>query len=150
MAKIDLACGPQNKPGYVHHENVGTKKLLPHVDVEHDLNVFPWPWKDGEFEEVRAEDIVEHLPSLMPFMDECWRILSKGGKLFVRTPSWDAEFSHIDPTHIRLYALDTFDFWDETTGYGGYNTHLTKNGKWTLIDKHRSENGNLFFELEKR
>lgn len=146
--KLDLACGPQNKPGYVHHENVGTKSRLQHVDIEHDLTKYPWPWKDGEFEEVAAEDIVEHLPALIPFINECHRILKVGGVLTIRTPSWDADFSHIDPTHIRLYALDTFDFFDPTTSYGKYNIHLT-DLKWKLISKEKTDNGNLVAVLEK-
>ncbi len=149
MPKLDLACGPQNKVGYVHHENVGAKEYLPHVDIEHDLTVFPWPWADGEFQEIRAEDIVEHLPNLIDFMNECHRIMAPGGVLIIRTPAWDAEFSHIDPTHIRLYALDTFDFFDPMTAYGSYNTHLTDK-KWAIATKNRTENNNLEVTLTKR
>ncbi len=149
MKSIDLACGPQNKPDCIHVDAPGSKKTYPHVDQEIDLDVPGWSKSiTGKFDTIYAEDIVEHLHGLVAFMDNCWDIANPKCKMFIRTPSYDAEFGWIDPTHIRLYALDTWDFFDPETPYGKYNTQLTDK-KWKVISKKKTENNNLEIELER-
>lgn len=83
---------------------------FPNVDVVHDLNITPWPFADRSFLHVSAVHVVEHLNSLLSFMDEAWRVLSPGGSLYIETPlagaNPDLEFA--DPTHVRCYRIHTF------------------------------------------
>lgn len=80
------------------------------VDVVHDLNITPWPFKDNSFIHVSASHVVEHLNSLLDFMNEAHRIIAPGGSLYLTTPlagvNVDLEFA--DPTHKRCYRLHTF------------------------------------------
>ena len=164
---IDLGCGPQNKPDCVHVDNIGSKKYYPHVDYEIDLNERNWEYQlreDAEnedfmrmmvfgvklpqFDIIYAEDIVEHVDGLVDFLNSCWSISAPNAHLFIRTPSYDADFAHIDPTHKHLYHLDTFDFFDPSTPYGKYNIQLTPY-KWKVISKKLTENRNIEVELEK-
>lgn len=154
IKSIDLGCGPQNKPDCLHVDQPGSKKYYPHVDIEIDLDTNDW-YKaiDKElpgigFETIYAEDIVEHLHDLITFMNQCHELALPKAHMFIRTPSYDSAFGWIDPTHVRLYALDTFDFFDPETPYGKYNIQLTPY-KWKVISKKKTENGNLEFELEK-
>lgn len=80
------------------------------VDVVHDLNVVPWPFGDGTFDEVSAIHVVEHLQSLLSFMDEAHRVLKPGGSLYIETPEAGGNFdlTHADPTHVRCYRKHTF------------------------------------------
>ena len=39
--------------------------MLPHIEVIHDLDSYPYPFKDNEFDEVRASHIIEHLKDLI-------------------------------------------------------------------------------------
>ena len=41
MKRLNIGCGKKNKNGYI---NLDLLKL-PNVDVVHDLNQFPWPFK---------------------------------------------------------------------------------------------------------
>jgi predicted SAM-dependent methyltransferase len=79
------------------------------VDVVHDLNN-PWPFDDNKFNHVSAIHVVEHVNSLLFFMDEAWRVISPGGSLYIETPlagvNPDLEFA--DPTHVRCYRLHSF------------------------------------------
>jgi SAM-dependent methyltransferase len=148
MAKLNLACGPNFKenPPYINHE---LTKFNDRVDVNWDLNNYPWPFEDGRFEEILAEDILEHLSDTLKFMNECWRILIwAGGRIIIRTPSYDAPFAWSDPTHVKCFTIDSFDFFDPTTPYGKYNIHLTDK-KWKIISKVKTKNKNLEIELEK-
>src|SRR5690348_16713472 len=80
--------------------------------IEHvfDLNVHPWPLPDNHYGTVVASHVVEHLESLVHFMNEVHRILLPGGKVYIETPNAginpDLEFC--DPTHIRCYRPYTF------------------------------------------
>ena len=80
------------------------------VDVVHDLNKIPWPWPENSFVHVSAVHLVEHLHSLLDFMNECHRVLQPGGSLYLETPlagvNPDLEFA--DPTHVRCYRIHTF------------------------------------------
>jgi SAM-dependent methyltransferase len=79
------------------------------VDVVHDLNRRPWPWRDNTFLHVSAIHLVEHLPDLISFMDEAWRVLQPGGSIYIETPEAGGNFdlTHTDPTHVRCYRLYT-------------------------------------------
>lgn len=83
---------------------------FPNVDVVHDLNVVPWPWPDNTFDGIYAAHVVEHLQSLLNFMNEAWRVLQPGGSLYISTPlaGGDLDLEFADPTHVRCYRIHTF------------------------------------------
>lgn len=80
------------------------------VDVVHDLNITPWPWEDNSFLHISALHVVEHLQSLIAFMDECHRILKPGCSVYIETPEagGDKDLEFCDPTHIRCFRPYTF------------------------------------------
>ena len=55
--KLNLGAGNDILDGFENHDI--TK--LPGIDVVFDLNQYPWPWNDDAFEEVVANDLLEHL-----------------------------------------------------------------------------------------
>lgn len=67
-----------------------------------DLQAFPWPWEDNSVAEIHTSHLVEHLPNLIGFIDECFRILKPGGLLEVRHPNCKSERAFQDPTHVRF------------------------------------------------
>lgn len=80
------------------------------VDTVHDLNRTPWPFEDNSFGSIAAIHLVEHLDSLVSFMDECHRVLKLGGELYIETPEagGDIDLTHSDPTHKRCYRIHSF------------------------------------------
>lgn len=80
------------------------------IDIVHDLNVLSWPIKDNSFELISALHVVEHLQSLVNFMNECHRILVKGGELYLETPTAgvDVDLEFADPTHVRCFRPHSF------------------------------------------
>ena len=83
---------------------------FPGVDVVHDLNIIQWPFADDSMNEILAIHVVEHLDSLLNFMNECHRILKPGGSLYIETPEAGAnlDLQFADPTHVRCYRKHTF------------------------------------------
>lgn len=151
--KLNLGCGQEILDDHVNCDLLD----LPGVDVVHNLVFIPYPFKDNEFDTVLAKDLLEHIPNYSPdwkpmipaFMEEMYRILKPGGQLRIQTPSYKAEFLHIDPTHVRGFHLDSLDFFDKETDFGKATGFYSK-ADFKILDKYEHENLNLTFILEKR
>jgi SAM-dependent methyltransferase len=101
------------------------------IDVVADLNE-PWPFDECEFTHVSALHVVEHLDSLLHFMDEAWRVLTKGGSLYIETPlaGGDADLEFSDPTHVRCYTVHTWI--NYFTPEGVHNFYYTDK-EWAIL-----------------
>jgi SAM-dependent methyltransferase len=108
--KLHIGAGHKILPGWVNHDLVA----LPGINSVHDLRVFPWPWPDGSFDEVIAKDVLEHLPELIPTMEELYRICKPGAKIHISVPYWNSFEAVTDPTHVRQFNEFTFEFFDPT------------------------------------
>lgn len=79
---------------------------LPGIDVIHDFEKFPYPFADSSGLHINATHVIEHLSNFFGFMDECHRILSPGGTLYLETPhAANIPLSFGDPTH-RLHLIE--------------------------------------------
>lgn len=129
---------------------------LPGIQCVHNLMQYPWPLRSNSADFIKAKDIIEHMATHLPdgrssiiaFVEECHRILKPGGTLWIQTPSWDADFLWIDPTHVRGFDVRSFDFFDPETDFGR-STGFYSEAKFK-VTAIRLENGNLQFELVKR
>ncbi len=104
--KLNLGCGVKSRKGYI---NVDIAKL-PGIDVVHDLNKFPYPFKDNQFEEINAFSIIEHLDDVNKVMKELHRILKPSGVLKIIVPHFSSYSVWLDPTHKRAFTYDTFSY----------------------------------------
>jgi predicted SAM-dependent methyltransferase len=147
---LHLGCGMSRIAGAVNHD---ISRHSDHVNIAHDLDVFPWPWRSEEFDMIVAHDVVEHLRcDVQQWMDEAWRILVLGGSIDVRVPSYKHENAFTDPTHRRFFAVRTFDYWDRTKElhhkYGQF--YFGASSRWWAIDSAaEDQNGNLCFRMRK-
>ncbi len=64
--KLNMGCGKDILRGYI---NVDLRPL-PGIDVAHDLNRFPYPFKDNTFDEIYCNNILEHLDDIVRIMEE--------------------------------------------------------------------------------
>jgi SAM-dependent methyltransferase len=119
--KINLGAGTDQFEGFVNVDMID----LPGIDVVHNLIDFPYPFEDNCADEIRAVDVIEHLPpyigkahGVIKFIEECHRILKPGGTLYMQTPGWKAEFLWIDPTHVRGFDIQSMDFFDPAKPFG--------------------------------
>lgn len=85
-------------------------------DVVHDLNVRPLPFKDEEFDEIHAYEVLEHIgmqgdyKGFFAEFDEYWRILKPGGLLVGSCPKHDSLWAWGDPSHVRIISPGTITF----------------------------------------
>lgn len=94
--KLDLGCGKNKAPGFVGVDSL----QLEGVDVVTDLKQ-PWPWADGEVEEVHCSHFLEHLtnPERVHFANELFRVLKVGGQARIICPHASNDCAYGDPTH---------------------------------------------------
>jgi predicted SAM-dependent methyltransferase len=112
MERLVLGAGPHwpKIRNDQYHDIFVDIRPFPNIDVVHDLNVIPWPFPDNSVGSISAIHVVEHLRCLVTFMNECWRILSPGGSLYIETPhaGMDVDLEFADPTHVRCYTKHSF------------------------------------------
>lgn len=102
---LDIGCGNFKKPSAIGIDSI----KLAGVDVVHDLNGVPYPFKDNTFNEVHCYHILEHLDDLMLVMKEIYRISNNGAKIFIRVPHASCiRSTWSDPTHKRGFTSRTF------------------------------------------
>lgn len=144
--KLNIGCGKKIDPNYINLDMV----KMPGVDVVHDLEIFPYPFADDSLEEIKAIDVLEHVNNIIGIMDELWRILQPGGKLFIRGPhaayplqAWR------DPTHRRLFVPGTFDNWDPDTRDGkNYGFYFSK-AKFKILEEREVNMGMEYILIKK-
>jgi SAM-dependent methyltransferase len=126
-----------------------------YIDVVHNLNEYPYPFKTGEASKIKAIDVIEHLPThidgyptVLKFIEECHRILKTGGELFLQTPHWQSKNLWIDPTHVRGFDERSFDYFDPDKALGKDYGYYSKAKFMVFVT--RTENDNLEIRMVKR
>jgi SAM-dependent methyltransferase len=108
MTKIlDVGCGLNKTPGAIGID----KNPLTAADVIHDLGELPYPFPDNEFDLVVSYHVVEHIPDVMGFVTELYRITKPGGRIRLVTPHYTNPDWPSDPTHrnhFNSYSFDVF------------------------------------------
>ena len=143
--RINLGCGTRLEPGCVNVD----RAAVPGADVVHDLDTGPWPFGDGEAEQIIAFDVFEHVSDPLLFMAECHRILRPGGRLLIHTTYWRSANAFTDPTHKRFCTEQTFDYWIAGTDFHArYGPAYGPGVAFRLAD-HHFEGTEQSFTLEK-
>jgi len=112
MMKLHLGCGRDIKKGYVNLD----RAELEGVDVVHDLDKFPYPFKDNEFDEIYCKHVLEHVDDLIRVMEELTRVSKPGARIKVIAPYFAGQGAYNDPTHKKFFTYKTFDYFSP----GGY------------------------------
>lgn len=116
MKKLNLGCGYDIKEGWINLDIAE----LEGVDIVHDLTKLPLPFADDEFDYIMCYDIIEHIFEYIPLMKELHRILKKDGILEIKVPHYTYSRAYADPTHVRYFSMEVFDFFVKGTSRGYY------------------------------
>ncbi len=125
---LDLGCGdiPRNPYARAHVCGVDIREVRAASAFEYrraNLMLEPIPWPDDSFASVSAYNFVEHVPrviatadhggTVFPFvrlMDEVWRVLVPGGRLYAVTPAYPHVEAFVDPTHVNIITARTHEY----------------------------------------
>jgi len=146
-AILNLGAGNRIVADAVNHD---LWKHRQDIDIAHDLDILPWPWADDSFDEIQAYAVFEHL-ALSPIkaLNECWRILRRGGKLIIKYPLWSSAVAHDDPSHHWWWSERAFEVFDPETKYGKDHPYYTPL-KWKLQNSGVIKGRNVKAILEPR
>ena len=104
---LDIGCGNHKIPKSIGLDSVN----IPGVDIVHDLNEIPYPFKDNSFDVIYANQVLEHLDApLDKIMEELCRICKEGGKIKITVPHALNVSAFGDPTHKKFFTYFTFDY----------------------------------------
>jgi len=148
--RLNLGAGNDVKPAWINHDR---RAHRPEIDVQHDLDVLPWPWPDNTFHRVYAWAVLEHLHlTLMESLDEIWRVLQPGGVVHVKVPRAGYYKAYRDPTHIwRGWDPGVWTFFDPHMSNGKEHLYYTER-KWKLLESGYTDKAKvaLWARLQKR
>lgn len=108
MKKLNIGCGPDIKKGYVNLDFVDQ----PGVDVVWDLEKFPWPFKNNEFEIIYASHVLEHVNDFEKALLEIKRIAKNNAIIKIRVPHFSCGVTYRDSTHKTFFSYFTFDYYE--------------------------------------
>lgn len=107
MKILDVGCGTNKYEGAIGLDN----NPRTGADVIHDLGKVPYPFADNEFDLIVSSHAIEHIPDVMAFIGELYRITKNGGTIKLLTPHYTNPDWATDPTHrnhFNCYSFNTF------------------------------------------
>jgi len=144
MLCVDLGCG-SNKP-----DNFIGVDIYPGegVDIVADLSqTFPFP--DSSVDQLRAHDIIEHLPNKLHTMNEIWRVCKSGALVDIRVPSTDGRGAFQDPTHISFWNINSFFYYCiNFPSYINLNKNYGFKGQFKLLKINHEESENKVIHVK--
>ncbi len=108
--KLNIGCGTDVKRGWINLDSA----RLTGVDVVYDIERLPLPFTDNEFDEILCQDVLEHI-EYIPVLKDLHRILKIDGTIMIRVPHFTSKNNFIDPTHKKLFSVNTWDFFARGT-----------------------------------
>lgn len=104
---LDIGCGNHKIKGAIGLDS----SKIPGVDVVHDLEKFPYPFKKNSFDIIHANQVLEHLESpLDKTLKELCRICKPNGRIKIIVPHALSIGAFSDPTHKKFFTWFTFDY----------------------------------------
>lgn len=104
--RLNMGCGSDIRVGWINLDKVP----LVGVDVVVDIETEPLPFDDNSFDLVLAKDVLEHCSHPLQVIDEIQRVLAPGGSLRLQVPHFTSRGAYLDPTHVRSFSIDSFEF----------------------------------------
>jgi len=138
--RVNLGAGLQayEHPGYVSVDRIQSEGIDIVWDCERGLPIKAdaWAYKkvfdDNTVDEFLCKHFLEHIGNLLSLMDEMWDALKPGGILHIYVPN----ANHIraawsDPTHVRCFTPETFDYWTHAT----LAAYPYTNKEWEIVER---------------
>lgn len=104
--KLHIGYGQDPKKWYINLDGI----KLPGVDIVHDLEIFPYPFKDNTFDEIYSAHVLEHMSDLGKVMEELTRIGKNGTEIKVIVPYFTNPWTWADYTHKRAFTTGSFNY----------------------------------------
>lgn len=156
--RLDLGGGTKNTkaPGHINIDiadiegvdivwdlNKGLPKDALGISVAKEKNypvspTDPWIVALEQIDGIRCHQVVEHLDTIIPLMNDCYEVLKPGAIMEISTPLAFTDAWAQDPTHKKMFVRRTFDYFcdDDTTKDAREEYGITAKFKvvWELLE----------------
>lgn len=116
MKTLNLGCGKRIIPGAINLD----KHKFPGVDILHDLDKFPYPFKDNQFDEIYCFNILPFVEDFIKTMEEIYRIAKDGAIIKILDVPSPSPFSFQNPLVVTRLAFNTFEYYKKDKGTENY------------------------------
>ena len=137
MKVLSIGSGKQEKEDGLTRLDISAET---NPDVVWDLNNFPYPFEDQSYDLIECYDVIEHIDSIPKVMEQCHRILKKGGVIKLTTPHFSSANSYIDPTHKFHLSYFSFDCFSDQHEYSYYSK-----ARFKILKRDLRFNGNRLY-----
>lgn len=124
-SKLNLGCGTDIKKDCINLDQWKFKG----VDVVHNINKFPFPFKNNSFKEIYCNHILEHVDDVFAVMNELWRISQPNALIYIEVPHFSGLTAVTDPSHKHFFSSASFDFFEKGKLKNYFNEHSKINFK---------------------
>jgi len=123
MNRINLGSGKNYLPEFINIDIDAKWK----PDIVCDLSAsIPRELKPESFDEIRAYDVLEHIPNLIGLMTNLLKLLKVGGHIYISVPYDLSLGAWQDPTHIRAFNENSWLYYTEWFWYLGWKDYRFK------------------------
>ena len=103
--KLNLGCGNKLLKGYINLDKFNYYKC----DVTHDLEKFPYPFKNDSVNEILLSHVLEHIgqqpDTFINIIKELYRICTNNALIIINVPYPRYEEFLSDPKHVRPITI---------------------------------------------
>ncbi len=80
------------------------------LDFVIDIESEELPLDDGSISLILLSHVIEHVDNIRHLLNEIFRVLKPGGKLYIIVPAFSSNGAFQDPTHVRFFTDETFKY----------------------------------------
>lgn len=110
--KLNVGCGRNTLEGWLNLDS----QALPGVDIIADLDAcdsVPLPLAYDSVEEFLLSHVLEHIPNVLPMMQELHRVARHDARMVIRVPHGASDDAFEDPTHVRQLFHGSFGYFSQ-------------------------------------
>jgi predicted SAM-dependent methyltransferase len=123
--KLNMGCGYKKIDD---HWNVDVDPKC-NPDEVFDFESTPWPWETDFFENIHADNVLEHLgqnPKVFTnIIKEMYRVSKNGAQWYICVPHHRCDLFYDDYTHVRFLTEKTFRMFDQTVNFKSIKNKLS-------------------------
>jgi len=92
------------------HKYPGSKSIdanpLAGPDILHNLNLYPWPIEDSEYDMIYTSHVLEHLDDPKRAVEEIWRVGKPNACVIIKVPHFSSRLAWTDIEHKRAFSIN--------------------------------------------
>lgn len=159
--RLDVGGGHAPAPGHINIDivkeadivwdlNYGLPKELPDGWLmKGNEEIFPVKKIIKEVEGIRCHQVLEHLTSIIPLLNDCYEVMQEGAVMEISTPLAGTTQAYQDPTHIRCYVPETFLYFRKDSPFAKEKSEYGITANFEILESKILDGWNLNVKLQK-